>query len=87
MSAETYSSEVFVEWPEQKHKHPVYLTNALTGWKSPDQLNLNSPELHDEHDAARAVKRDAKIIRHARPHAVGPPRTPSLSIAGPKGHE
>jgi hypothetical protein len=48
--------------PDEKHRPAVFLTNALTGWKGPDQLKLNFPELQEEHDAARGVKRDAKII-------------------------
>ena len=48
--------------PDEKHRPAVFLTNALTGWHGPDQLKLNFPELQDEHDAARDVKRDAKII-------------------------
>lgn len=48
--------------PDERHRPAVFLTNALTGWDGPDQLKLNFPELQDEHDAARVVKRDAKII-------------------------
>jgi hypothetical protein len=48
--------------PDEKHRPAVFLTNALTGWHGPDQLKLNFPELQDEHDAARGVKSDAKII-------------------------
>ncbi|MDE2284695.1 MAG: N-6 DNA methylase [Hyphomicrobiales bacterium] len=48
--------------PDEKHRPAIFLTNALTGWKGPDQLKLNFPELQDEHDAATGVKRDAKII-------------------------
>ena len=40
----------------------VFLTNALSGWEGPDQIKVNSPELRQEHEAARRVKRDAKII-------------------------
>lgn len=40
----------------------VYLTNALTGWESKGQLKLHFPDLEDEHEAARDVKRDARII-------------------------
>ncbi len=40
----------------------VFLTNALSGWDGPEQVKLNFPELKEEHDAARRVKRDAKII-------------------------
>lgn len=48
--------------PDDKHRPAVFLTNALTGWRGPDQLKLNFPELQDEHDAAAGVKRGAKII-------------------------
>ncbi|HZC24731.1 MAG TPA: type ISP restriction/modification enzyme, partial [Candidatus Binatia bacterium] len=48
--------------PDEKHRPAVFLTNALTGWSGPDQLKLNFPELQEEHDAARKVKRDAKVI-------------------------
>jgi Type ISP C-terminal specificity domain/N-6 DNA Methylase len=48
--------------PDEKHRPAVFLTNALTGWQGPDQLKLNFPELQEEHDLARDVKRDAKII-------------------------
>jgi hypothetical protein len=48
--------------PDEKHRPGVFLTNALTGWHGPDQLKLNFPELQDEHDAARDVKREAKVI-------------------------
>jgi hypothetical protein len=48
--------------PDEKHRPAVFLTNALTGWHGPDQLKLNFPELQEEHDLARGVKRDAKII-------------------------
>lgn len=48
----------------------VYLTNSLTGWETPDptkekvvQLQLaGMPELKEERDAARHVKRDAPIL-------------------------
>jgi hypothetical protein len=48
--------------PDEKHRPAVFLTNALTGWGGPDQLKLNFPELQQEHDAARGVKREAKVI-------------------------
>jgi len=48
--------------PDEKHRPAVFLTNALAGWQGPDQLKLNFPELQEEHDLARGVKRDAKII-------------------------
>jgi hypothetical protein len=54
----------------QTERLGVYLTNALTGWQPPDdagkqrltQLGLNFPELRAEHDAARAVKRERRIL-------------------------
>ena len=48
--------------PDPNHRPAIFLTNALTGWHGPDQLKLNFPELQEEHDAARGVKRDAKVI-------------------------
>ncbi len=48
--------------PDEKHRPAIFLTNALTGWKGPDQLKLNFPEPQEEHDAASGVKREAKII-------------------------
>lgn len=48
----------------------VHLTNALTRWQLPDeddrrrmaQLAFNFPELKAEHDAARAVKQERRIL-------------------------
>lgn len=40
----------------------VFLTNALTGWDGPDQIKLHFPELQEEHDAAKRVKRGGRII-------------------------
>ena len=48
--------------PDEGHRPAVFLTNALTGWHGEEQMKLNFPELQQEHDAARAVKKDAKII-------------------------
>jgi hypothetical protein len=48
--------------PDDTHRPAVFLTNALTGWHGTEQLKLNFPELQQEHDAARAIKKDAKII-------------------------
>jgi hypothetical protein len=48
--------------PDEKHRPAIFLSNALTGWHGPDQMRLNFPELQEEHDAARSVKRQAKII-------------------------
>lgn len=48
--------------PDEKHRPAIFLTNSLTGWHGTDQLKLHFPELQDEHDAARVVKRDAKVI-------------------------
>ena len=48
--------------PDENHRPAIFLTNALTGWDGPDQLKLNFPELQEEHDAARGVKRDARVI-------------------------
>ena len=33
-----------------------------SGWEGPDQIKVNFPELQQEHEAARKVKRDGKII-------------------------
>jgi hypothetical protein len=48
--------------PDPPMRPAVFLTNALTGWNGSDQLKLNFPELQQEHDAARSVKSDARII-------------------------
>ena len=49
--------------PPGKERRPaVFLTNALTGWSGEEQVKLNFPELREERDAARKVKREAKII-------------------------
>ena len=48
--------------PDANHRPAIYLTNALTGWQGPDQLKLHFPELQEEHDAARSVKREARVI-------------------------
>lgn len=48
--------------PDEKHRPAIFLTNSLTGWNGTDQLKLHFPELQEEHDAARVVKRDAKVI-------------------------
>ncbi|HSS77200.1 MAG TPA: type ISP restriction/modification enzyme, partial [Thermoanaerobaculia bacterium] len=54
-------SDLGVE-PDSSHRPAIFLTNALTGWEGPEQLKLQFPELQDEHDAARRVKREEKII-------------------------
>lgn len=48
--------------PSRDRRPAVFLTNALTGWSGEEQVKLNFPELRDERDAARKVKREAKII-------------------------
>ncbi len=48
--------------PSPGQRPAVFLTNALSGWEGPDQIKVNFPELRQEHEAARRVKRDAKII-------------------------
>jgi hypothetical protein len=48
--------------PASGQRPAVFLTNALSGWEGPDQIKVNFPELKAEHEAARKVKRDAKII-------------------------
>jgi hypothetical protein len=48
--------------PSPGQRPAVFLTNALSGWDGPDQIKVNFPELRQEHEAARRVKRDAKII-------------------------
>lgn len=48
--------------PNTADRPAIFLTNALTGWDGDDQLKLNFPELQEEHDAARLVKKDARII-------------------------
>lgn len=48
--------------PEGDQRPAIFLTNALTGWKGPEPVKLHFPELQSEYEAARRVKRDAKII-------------------------
>lgn len=48
--------------PDESHRPAIFLTNALTGWEGPAQLKLQFPELQREHDAARRIKREEKII-------------------------
>ncbi len=48
--------------PDESHRPAVFLTNALTGWEGADQMKLSFPELQEEHDAARRVKREEAII-------------------------
>lgn len=48
--------------PDASHRPAIFLTNALTGWEGLEQLRLQFPELQQEHDAARRIKREAKII-------------------------
>ena len=48
--------------PDDTHRAGVFLTNALTGWHATDQAALHFPELQEEHDAARRVKRDERIV-------------------------
>lgn len=48
--------------PDETHRPAVFLTNALTGWDAGEQLKLAFPELQEEHDAARRVKREERII-------------------------
>lgn len=50
-----------VEPPGDK-RLAVFLTNALTGWDGSEQLKLNFPDLETEHEAARQVKRETRII-------------------------
>ena len=48
--------------PPASRRPAVFLTNALTGWEGSDQIKLNFPELKEEHESARQVKQDARII-------------------------
>lgn len=48
--------------PDETHRPAVFLTNALTGWDAGEQMKLAFPELEEEHDAARRVKREERII-------------------------
>jgi Type ISP C-terminal specificity domain/N-6 DNA Methylase len=54
-------SELGVE-PDEGHRPAIYLTNALSGWEGPVQLALQFPELQQEHEAARRVKREEQIL-------------------------
>ena len=55
---------------DDRERVGVYLTNALTGWKPPDdqakrkfqQLNINYPELQEEREAADDIKRGKPIL-------------------------
>ena len=49
---------------DEKERVGVYLTNALTGWESPQELKqmLLFPELEEERDAAEKVKREKPIL-------------------------
>lgn len=48
--------------PDASHRPAIFLTNSLTGWEGPEQLKLQFPELQEEHDAARRIKHEARII-------------------------
>jgi hypothetical protein len=48
--------------PEADQRPGVFLTNALTGWETKEQLGFHFPELRAERDASQAVKTDAQII-------------------------
>jgi hypothetical protein len=48
--------------PKSGKRLTVFLTNALTGWDGSEQLKLNFPDLVKEHEAARQVKKTARII-------------------------
>ncbi|MFZ0888677.1 MAG: N-6 DNA methylase [Candidatus Binataceae bacterium] len=48
--------------PSARSRPAIFLTNALTGWGGPEQVKLNFPELQEEHDRAKSVKDEAKII-------------------------
>ena len=48
--------------PSEAHRAGVILTNALTDWSLSEQVPLHLPELQEEQDAARAVKRDGRIV-------------------------
>lgn len=54
-------SDLGVE-PDDAHRPAIYLTNALTGWERGEQLKLRFPDLQSEHDAARRVKTEERII-------------------------
>ena len=45
-----------------RERAAVYLTNALTGWREGEQPRLEFPELAEERDTARALKRQNKIL-------------------------
>ncbi len=48
--------------PGRRQRPAVFLTNALTGWSDPTQVQFHFPELRTEHDAAQNVKQRARII-------------------------
>ncbi|MBX3499239.1 MAG: N-6 DNA methylase [Alphaproteobacteria bacterium] len=48
--------------PREDKRLAVYLTNALSGWNAADDIKLHFPEMRQEYDASRSVKRNARII-------------------------
>lgn len=48
--------------PAAQNRLAVFLTNALTGWQGGETLKINFPELRQEYDASRQVKRRKPII-------------------------
>jgi SAM-dependent methyltransferase len=57
-----FNTEI-VHTRDRLERAAIYLTNALTGWGDRDETHyLPLPELHDEMDRARSVKREQPIL-------------------------
>ena len=50
------------EHEDQEERAPIYLSNALTGWKLEDVEHLPFPSFEEERDAANTVKRQSPIL-------------------------
>lgn len=48
--------------PDTDKRLMIFLTNSLAGWRDSGDIKLSFPEMRDEFDASREVKRKAKII-------------------------
>lgn len=48
--------------PDQDKRLMIFLTNSLSGWRDSGDVKLTFPEMREEFDASREVKRNAKII-------------------------
>lgn len=48
--------------PPAGHRLGVYLTNSLTGWRTPGNIKITFPEMRQEFDLSQSVKHSARII-------------------------